>query len=66
MTDDRDIADNTTSTVKPARAEMSEAAPAVYRYQCEPTTSLVAMPAPAKGTVEPLNLLAHTRLATGQ
>jgi hypothetical protein len=65
MTHDRDIAKATTSTVKVARAEMSEVTPTVYKYQCEPTTSLIALPPSPQGKVEPLNFLAHTRLATG-
>jgi hypothetical protein len=64
MTEDRDIASQTTtSTVKPVCAEMTGVA-AVYRYQCEPVSGLTATgrsllkgmePEPA-----PLNLLSET------
>lgn len=61
MTEDRVIAEEQTSTVKPVQVEMGNVN-AVYRYQSEPVAGIAASSLPVDNSAEltPLHLLAQT------
>ena len=65
MTEDREFAESAKSPIKPAPAEISETVRVVYRYQSEPTNSLVALQLGDQEPTKSLHLFADTRFAKG-